>query len=184
MSTNIIFESTDSNGKKYQKAIPGVSSTATNEQLKTLAQSLNALTGNTYVGGTRVDRIDLDSDNGLNRYACVVGNLAKISGENFNAEGTMTLYFRYLPLFNYDKIEDDPNVKITISGKKPKGATITTTPVAGQLKITITKPEGTTYQLGQLNIPFTVSINATGDYAAATADFMLMGFAETEMEAI
>lgn len=184
MATSFIIDSVDANGKKYTKTVPYVNPDATNEQLRALAEGLNSLTSNTYVSGTRVEKTDFLDDGGLDRYACIVGNLAKISGESFNSEGVMTLYFRYLPLFDYDKIEDDPDVKITISGKKPRGATITTEPVAGQLKITITKPEGTTYQLGQKNIPFSVHINSTGGYAAATADFMLMGFDESEMEEI
>ena len=62
MSTSIIIESTDTNGKKYQRALTSVDSTATNAELKSFALSLNALTGNTYVAGTRVERIDLDDE--------------------------------------------------------------------------------------------------------------------------
>lgn len=62
MSTSIIIETADSNGKKYQRAIADVDPTKTNFELKTFAINLNALTGNDYVGGTRVERIDLDDE--------------------------------------------------------------------------------------------------------------------------
>ena len=59
MSTNILIEATATNGKKVQRAITNVNPAAGNGALKNLAQSLNSLTSNTYVGTTRIDRIDI-----------------------------------------------------------------------------------------------------------------------------
>lgn len=59
MATNILIESIDASGKKIQKAVTNVNPTASNSDLKDFAESLNALTGNTYVGTVKVDREDI-----------------------------------------------------------------------------------------------------------------------------
>ena len=55
-NTSIILESTSATGKKLRKAITDVNSEATNAQLKSFAQQLNALSTNTYGSTARVTK--------------------------------------------------------------------------------------------------------------------------------
>lgn len=61
--TSLIISSTDSStGKKLQKTLTDINSSATNAQLKSFAQALNNLTTNTYSESNRVDRINCDTE--------------------------------------------------------------------------------------------------------------------------
>lgn len=60
--TSIIITSTDTTGKTLQKNITDVNPEATNAQLVTFAQGLNALTTNTYNGTSRVNKINCDAE--------------------------------------------------------------------------------------------------------------------------
>ena len=58
MTTEIIITSTY-NGDKKQSTISSVNPDATNAQLSELGQRINALSGNSYVSTTRVDKKDV-----------------------------------------------------------------------------------------------------------------------------
>ena len=61
--TSLIISSTDSTtGKKLQKTLTDINSAATNDELKTFAQAVNAVTTNTYGESNRVDRINVDTE--------------------------------------------------------------------------------------------------------------------------
>ena len=63
--TSLIITSTAAtDGKKLQKTFTDINSTATNEQLKSFGQVLNALTTNTYVETNRVDKVNCDTEEG------------------------------------------------------------------------------------------------------------------------
>lgn len=57
-----IVYSTDSSGNKVAKTISNVSASATATQIKTFAQSLNALSNNTYVETYRIERLNCDTE--------------------------------------------------------------------------------------------------------------------------
>ncbi len=61
--TSLIISNTDSTtGKKLQKTLTDINSAATNDELKTFAQAVNAVTTNTYGESNRVDRINVDTE--------------------------------------------------------------------------------------------------------------------------
>ena len=57
--SSVIFESTDTTGKKLQKTLTDINPDVDSVALRTFTQSLNSLTTNTYVGTSRVDKTDL-----------------------------------------------------------------------------------------------------------------------------
>lgn len=59
--TSLIIKSIDQNNKATSRSVTDVSKTATNQQLKSFAQALNATSDNTYQGSSRVQTTDLDS---------------------------------------------------------------------------------------------------------------------------
>ena len=63
-SASLIIEST-SNGEKKQKSITDINPNASNAELQVLAQGINALTTNIYIGGTKVLKQNIaESDSG------------------------------------------------------------------------------------------------------------------------
>lgn len=70
MAQSLIFTATDGSGNKTQKAVTNINPAKTDYELKTFAQSVNALTGNTFVSANRVERTDItnatDGNNGGN----------------------------------------------------------------------------------------------------------------------
>ena len=62
MESSVILNLTDNqSGKPVQKNIPYINPEASADKLKTFGQMTAALTKDTYVGTTRVDKIDLDT---------------------------------------------------------------------------------------------------------------------------
>ena len=59
--TSIIIKSVDQTHKSTSRSITDVSKTATDFQLKSFAQALNATSTNTYTGSSRVQTTDLDN---------------------------------------------------------------------------------------------------------------------------
>ena len=62
MATNVLYNSTDALQKKYQKSLTDISPNATNANIKTFVQGLNALTNNTITAIRRVETTDILSD--------------------------------------------------------------------------------------------------------------------------
>ena len=63
MDTNLIINFTNG-GKKGSKAISNINPDKDNAVLKTFAQKVNALTTNTYVDATRVDKMSVNEEGG------------------------------------------------------------------------------------------------------------------------
>ena len=63
MDTSLIINATNS-GKKVTKAITNINPDKDNTILKTFAQKVNALTTNTYVDATRVDKMSVNESVG------------------------------------------------------------------------------------------------------------------------
>lgn len=59
MAINVLYNSTDTLQKKYQKSICDLSPVATNENIKTFVQGLNALSTNTITSMRKVETTDL-----------------------------------------------------------------------------------------------------------------------------
>lgn len=64
MNTSLIINSTDSNGKAYQKSISNINPEKANATLGEFAQMLNGLSTNTYVNASRVDKSDVTEEGG------------------------------------------------------------------------------------------------------------------------
>lgn len=64
MDTSLIVTQVGSNNKKIQKTIAYANPAASNADLKTFAQSMTALTNNTFGGATRVDKMDVNEEGG------------------------------------------------------------------------------------------------------------------------
>lgn len=67
MAINVLYNSTDTLQKKYQKSICDLSPVATDENIKTFVQGLNALSTNTITGMRKVEITDLLNDTRLDR---------------------------------------------------------------------------------------------------------------------
>lgn len=61
MDTSLIISSTNA-GKKLQKAITNINPEKDNAVLKTFAQKVNALTTNTYLDATRVNKMSVEEE--------------------------------------------------------------------------------------------------------------------------
>ena len=61
MDTSLILKTVNSQGKAQQKTVTFANSAASSANLKIFAQKLNALTTDTYVGTSRIDKTDLDN---------------------------------------------------------------------------------------------------------------------------
>lgn len=61
MQTSLIINTTDSNDKALAKTLTFVNAACPATVLKTAAQKLNALTTNTYVKATRIDKTNVDT---------------------------------------------------------------------------------------------------------------------------
>ncbi len=59
MQVNIVINSITTQDKKINTTVTYVNENATNQQLKQLATSLNALTNNTYTGTTKETKEEL-----------------------------------------------------------------------------------------------------------------------------
>lgn len=64
MDSSIIIKATNSAGKKYSKAVSNINPAASNDVLKTFAEKYNGLSSDTFGGGTRVNKIDLNESGG------------------------------------------------------------------------------------------------------------------------
>ena len=62
MTDSIIIKSTDTNNKVNQKTITFINPEASNADLKTFAQGLNALTTNSYNETVRIEKINVDTE--------------------------------------------------------------------------------------------------------------------------
>lgn len=161
MATNIIIETTSASGKKLQKAIANVNPNATNYELKVFAQSLNSLTSNTYVGTTRIDRVDI-SDARSPRDPHFTITPAAIRLGTFNEEP-------YKVTCTLDYLGDDRTA--TYSGTIPTDGENTPLPVdvkAKQIVFDLTQIDGDVV-CGQDTLVLTFTLPATEDYDAATA---------------
>ena len=61
-TTAIIVNATDALGKSAQKSVTNVNPAATNSQLVSLGQAINAISNNTYGGTVRIDKTDCDTE--------------------------------------------------------------------------------------------------------------------------
>ena len=79
--SSVIFESTDTTGKKLQKTLTDINPDVDSVALRTFTQSLNSLTTNTYVGTSRVDKTDLA--NAVAKKKCAITATKKASTIEF-----------------------------------------------------------------------------------------------------
>lgn len=166
MATNIIIETTSASGKKLQKAITNVNPNATNYELKVFAQKLNSLTSNTYVGTTRIDRVDI-SDARSPRDPHFTITPAKIRMGEFNNETTdppysQTFTFEYLgddriPTYSGQLPIDDQKANFTVD---VKAKSVTLAP----------SDEGCAITGGTATGTLVFKLPATADYDEATAE--------------
>lgn len=96
MAINVLYNSTDTLQKKYQKSICDLSPVATDENIKTFVQGLNALSTNTITGMRKVEITDLLNDTRLDRNL----RLTKSTG---GTEETVTT-------ISFANLEDETNI--------------------------------------------------------------------------
>lgn len=96
MATSLIIESRNDDTTK-QKSLTDINPNATDDELKTFAQTLISLTNNSYVKTDRVDKRNLDTDpkpsRNLGRFWCPFGSGSSGTWGNI-VDGVVTVTFK------------------------------------------------------------------------------------------
>ena len=111
MDTSLIINATNS-GKKVTKAITNINPDKDNTILKTFAQKVNALTTNTYVDATRVNKMSVNEEGGNLTFNVDTTHLGTTDLESYvqyeTIEGGVRLYF-------YNAKANDVYIDVTAS---------------------------------------------------------------------
>lgn len=100
MDTSLIINATTTAGKKAAKAISNINPEKDNSILKTFAQKVNALTTNTYVDATRVNKMSVNEEGGGGTTGTIVIDDNHYAGTKFSVtdiEGGKRLIFNDAP---------------------------------------------------------------------------------------
>lgn len=91
MDTSLIINATTTAGKKAAKAISNINPDKDNTILKTFAQKVNALTTNTYVDATRVNKMSVNEEGGGSTTTLTVNDTELPTKEGLDYHGYVTI---------------------------------------------------------------------------------------------
>lgn len=117
MKTSISLNYTEAaSGKKGQRSITDINPNATSAQIKTFAQSLNALTTNNYVETNRIQTLNVDTEQTPTPAQKAAGTIQLKENPTINVEGNIAKIPLSEFIINGQTITDLPGTTLHIFG--------------------------------------------------------------------